>query len=130
MASRIPFVHFFDGFRTSHEVSKIEVLSDDDVRAMIDDELVFAHRARALDPTGPSCEASHRTRTSSSRVARRANTFYAMVPSIVQGAMDRFAALTGRHYRLFEYFAAADAEHVVVLMGSGVETVRGRPSIT
>ena len=124
LASRIPFVHFFDGFRTSHEVSKIEVLSDDDVRAMIDDELVLAHRARALDPDRPVVRGVAQDPDVFFQGRERANTFHAMVPSIVQGAMDRFAALTGRHYRLFEYFGAADAEHVVVLMGSGVETVR------
>ncbi len=124
LASRIPFVHFFDGFRTSHEVSKIEVLSDDDVRAMIDDELVLAHRARALDPDRPVVRGVAQDPDVFFQGRERANTFHAMVPSIVQGAMDRFAALTGRHYRLFEYFGAADAEHVLVLMGSGVETVR------
>ena len=125
LSSRIPFVHFFDGFRTSHEVSRIQVLSDDDVRAMIDDELVFAHRARALDPE-------------SSRRAGRGTEPRRLLPGArdrqpvlrgrsrpsSQAAMDRFAALTGRRYRLFDYFGAADAEHVIVLMGSGVETVR------
>ena len=124
LASRIPFVHFFDGFRTSHEVSKIEVLSDDDVRAMIDDDLVLAHRARALDPDRPVVRGVAQDPDVFFQGRERANTFHAMVPSIVQEAMDRFAALTGRHYRLFEYFGAVDAEHVIVLMGSGVETVR------
>jgi pyruvate-ferredoxin/flavodoxin oxidoreductase len=124
LASRIPFVHFFDGFRTSHEVSKIEVLSDDDVRAMIDDELVFAHRARALDPDRPVVRGVAQDPDVYFQGRETANPFYAAVPSIVEAAMDRFAALTGRRYRLFEYFGAADAEHVLVLMGSGVETVR------
>ena len=124
LASRIPFVHFFDGFRTSHEVSKIEVLSDDDVRAMIDDDLVLAHRARALDPDRPVVRGVAQDPDVFFQGRERANTFHAMVPSIVQETMDRFAALTGRHYRLFEYFGAVDAEHVIVLMGSGVETVR------
>ena len=96
LASRIPFVHFFDGFRTSHEVSKIEVLSDDDVRAMIDDDLVFAHRARALDPDRPVVRGVAQDPDVFFQGRERANTFHAMVPSIVQEAMDRFAALTGR----------------------------------
>jgi pyruvate-ferredoxin/flavodoxin oxidoreductase len=124
LASRVPFVHFFDGFRTSHEVSKIEVLSDDDVRAMIDDEQVLAHRARALDPDRPVVRGVAQDPDVFFQCRERANTVHAMVPSLVQSAMDRLAALTGRHYRLFEYFGDADAEQVVVLMGSGVETVR------
>jgi pyruvate-ferredoxin/flavodoxin oxidoreductase len=124
LRSRIPFVHFFDGFRTSHEVSKIEVLSDDDVRAMIDDELVFAHRTRALDPDRPVVRGVAQDPDVFFQGRETANPFYAAVPSIVQAAMDRFAAVSGRRYRLFEYFGAADAEHVIVLMGSGVETVR------
>ena len=124
LASRIPFVHFFDGFRTSHEVSKIEVLSDDDVRAMIDDDLVFAHRARALDPDRPVVRGVAQDPNVYFQGRETANPFYAAVPSIVQAAMDRFATLTGRQYRPFEYFGATDAEHVIVLMGSGVETVR------
>ena len=124
LASRIPFVHFFDGFRTSHEVSKIEVLSDDDVGAMIDDELVFAHRTRALDPDRPVVRGVAQDPDVFFQGRETANPFYAAVPSIVQAAMDRFAAVSGRRYRLFEYFGAADAEHVILLMGSGVETVR------
>jgi pyruvate-ferredoxin/flavodoxin oxidoreductase len=124
LASRIPFVHFFDGFRTSHEVSKIAVLSDDDVRAMIDDELVFAHRARALDPNRPVVRGVAQDPDVYFQGRETANPFYAAAPSIVERSMERFAALTGRRYRLFDYFGAADAEHVIVLMGSGVETVR------
>jgi pyruvate-ferredoxin/flavodoxin oxidoreductase len=124
LASRVPFVHFFDGFRTSHEVSKIEVLSDDDLTAMIDDEPVLAHRARALDPERPVVRGVAQDPDVFFQSREAANTFHAKAPSIVQAAMDRFAALTGRRYRLFDYFGAADAEHVVVLMGSGVETAR------
>jgi pyruvate-ferredoxin/flavodoxin oxidoreductase len=124
LASRIPFVHFFDGFRTSHEVSKIEVLSDYEVRAMIDDELVFAHRKRALDPDRPVVRGVAQDPDVFFQGRETANPFYAAVPSILQAAMDRFAALTDRRYRLFQYFGADDAEHVLVLMGSGVETVR------
>jgi len=124
LASRIPFVHFFDGFRTSHEVSKIEILSDDDVRAMLDDELVFAHRARALDPNRPVVRGVAQDPDVYFQGRETVNPFYAAVPSIVQNSMDRFASLTGRQYRLFDYFGAAAAERVIVLMGSGVETVR------
>jgi pyruvate-ferredoxin/flavodoxin oxidoreductase len=124
LASRIPFVHFFDGFRTSHEVSKIAVLSDEDVRAMIDDEHVFAHRARALDPNRPVVRGVAQDPDVYFQGRETANPFYAAAPSLVERAMERFAALTGRRYRLFDYFGAEDAEHVVVLMGSGVETVR------
>ncbi len=123
LASRVPFVHFFDGFRTSHEVSKIEILSDDDVRAMIDEELVFAHRARALDPDRPVVRGVAQDPDVFFQGRERANAYQALVPSIVEAAMDRLARLTGRRYRLFDYFGAADAEHVVVLMGSGAQTV-------
>jgi pyruvate-ferredoxin/flavodoxin oxidoreductase len=109
LASRIPFVHFFDGFRTSHEVSKIEVLTDDDVRAMIDDELVFAHRRRALDPDHPVVRGVAQNPDVYFQARETVNRFYAALPSTLQAAMDRFAALTGRRYRLFDYFGAPDA---------------------
>ena len=124
LAARIPFVHFFDGFRTSHEVSRIQVLSDDDVRAMIDDELVFAHRSRALDPNRPVIRGVAQNPDVYFQGRETSNPFYAAIPATVERAMDRFAARTGRRYRLFDYFGADDAAHVVVLMGSGVETVR------
>ena len=124
LASRIPFVHFFDGFRTSHEVSKIEILSDDDVRTMIDDELVDAHRARALNPDHPVIRGVAQDPDVFFQGRETANRFYAEVPSLVQTAMDRFGDLSGRRYRLFEYFGAADAESVIVLMGSGGEAAR------
>ena len=124
LESRVPFVHFFDGFRTSHEVSKIAILSDDDVRAMIDDDTVFAHRARGLDPNRPVVRGVAQDPDVYFQGRETANLFYSAVPSIVQGAMNRFAAMTGRQYRLFDYFGAADAEHILVLMGSGVETAR------
>jgi pyruvate-ferredoxin/flavodoxin oxidoreductase len=124
LASRIPFVHFFDGFRTSHEVSRIHVLSDDDIRAMIDDELVFAHRSRALDPNRPVIRGVAQNPDVYFQGRETSNPFYAAIPATVERAMDQFAARTGRRYRLFDYFGADDAEHVVVLMGSGVETVR------
>ena len=124
LASRIPFVHFFDGFRTSHEVSKIAVLSDADLRAMIDDELVFAHRGRALDPNRPVVRGVAQDPDVYFQGREASNPYYAAVPAVVQRAMDRLGGLTNRHYRLFDYYGAEDAEHVIVLMGSGVETVR------
>jgi pyruvate-ferredoxin/flavodoxin oxidoreductase len=124
LACRIPFVHFFDGFRTSHEVSKIEILADDAVKAMIDDELVFAHRRRALDPEHPFVRGVAQNPDVYFQARETVNTFYAAVPAALQRTMDRFAALTGRRYRLFDYVGAPDAERVVVLMGSGVETAR------
>jgi pyruvate-ferredoxin/flavodoxin oxidoreductase len=124
LASRIPFVHFFDGFRTSHEVNKIEMLSDGDLRAMIDEDLVFAHRARALDPNRPVVRGVAQDPDVYFQGREASNPFYAALPSAVQSAMDRFGSLTGRHYHLFDYYGVPDAEHVIVLMGSGVETVR------
>jgi pyruvate-ferredoxin/flavodoxin oxidoreductase len=124
LESRIPFVHFFDGFRTSHEVAKIRLLSDDDVRAMVDDELVFAHRRRALDPDRPVVRGVAQNPDVYFQGRETVNPFYAAVPAVVEGAMARFAARTGRAYRLFDYFGARDADRVVVLMGSGVETAR------
>ena len=124
LTSRIPFIHFFDGFRTSHEVSKVRMLADDDVRAMIDDELVFAHRRHALDPDRPVVRGVAQNPDVYFQGRETVNPFYAAVPSLVQSAMDRLASLTGRSYRLFDYFGAPDADRVVVLMGSGVETAR------
>jgi pyruvate-ferredoxin/flavodoxin oxidoreductase len=124
LASRIPFVHFFDGFRTSHEVSKIEILDDADVRAMIDDDLVFAHRRRALSPERPVVRGVAQNPDVYFQARESVNPYYAALPGHVQRAMDRFASLTGRQYRLFDYFGDPDAERVLVLMGSGVETAR------
>jgi pyruvate-ferredoxin/flavodoxin oxidoreductase len=124
LASRIPFVHFFDGFRTSHEVSKIAMLDDDDLRAMIDDERLFAHRARALNPERPVVRGVAQNPDVYFQARETVNPFYAAVPRQVQDAMDRLAALTGRQYKLFDYFGAPDADRVLVLMGSGCETVR------
>ena len=124
LASRIPIVHFFDGFRTSHEISKIEILEDADVRAMIDDEQVFAHRARALNPDHPVVRGVAQNPDVYFQGRETVNPYYAAVPGHVQTAMDRFAAITGRQYRLFEYFGAPDADRVIVMMGSGTETAR------
>jgi pyruvate-ferredoxin/flavodoxin oxidoreductase len=122
LESRIPFLHFFDGFRTSHEETKISMLSDDDFRAMIDDSLVFAHRTRALTPDKPVMRGTAQNPDVYFQGRETVNPFYEAVPAIVQKAMDRLAARTGRAYHLFDYAGAPDAERVVVLMGSGAET--------
>lgn len=124
LASRVPFLHFFDGFRTSHELNTLVLLTDAQIRAMIDDDLVRAHRARALDPEHPFIRGTAHNPDTFFQARETVNPFYARTAGIVQAAMDRFAAMTGRAYRLFEYYGAADAERVIVLMGSGVETAR------
>ncbi len=121
LESRIPFLHFFDGFRTSHEVSKIETLSDDDLRAMIDNELVLQHRARKMSPDHPVLRGSAQNPDVYFQARETVNPYYAACPDITQKAMDRFARITGRAYRLFDYHGAPDAERVIVLMGSGAE---------
>ncbi len=124
MASRIPFLHFFDGFRTSHELNTLDVVDDSVIRAMIDDDLVRAHRARGLDPERPMVRGTAHNPDTFFQAREASSPFYAAVPGHVQDAMDRFAALTGRQYKLFEYHGAPDAERVIILMGSGVETAR------
>jgi pyruvate-ferredoxin/flavodoxin oxidoreductase len=124
LASRVPFMHFFDGFRTSHEVGTIDLLSDEQIRAMIDDELVRAHRARALNPERPFIRGTAHNPDTFFQARESANPFYAAVPGIVEQEMIRFAALTGRRYRLVEYEGAPDADRIVVLMGNGAETAR------
>jgi pyruvate-ferredoxin/flavodoxin oxidoreductase len=119
LRARVPFVHFFDGFRTSHEVNVIEPLSDDDLRALIDDDLVRAHRERALSPDHPVIRGSAQNPDVFFQSREAANPYYAATPAIVAAELDRFAQLTGRRYRLFDYAGAPDAERVIVLMGSG-----------
>jgi pyruvate-ferredoxin/flavodoxin oxidoreductase len=123
LETRLPFIHFFDGFRTSHEVAKVEQLTSDDMRAMIDDELVRAHRARSLNPDHPVLRGTAQNPDVYFQARETVNPFYEAAPGIVQSAMDRFAELTGRQYRLFDYYGAADAERVVVLMGSAALAV-------
>jgi len=118
---RVPFVHFFDGFRTSHEIAKIEPLDPAAVRGMIDDRLVAAHRARALTPDRPVIRGTAQNPDVFFQNREAANTYYMAAPGIVRHAMERFALLTGRTYRLFEYHGAPDAERVIVMMGSGSE---------
>ena len=124
LAGRIPVIHYFDGFRTSHEVAKIVAVDLDTVRAMIDDALVAAHRARALSPEHPVIRGTSQNPDVFFQSRERANPYYEAFPQLVQDAMDRFGELTGRHYRLFEYVGAPDAERVIVLMGSGAETAQ------
>ena len=124
LEARIPFLHFFDGFRTSHELNTLELLSDADIRAMIDDDLVRAHRARGLSPEHPFIRGTAQNPETFFQAREAVNPYYARVPGIVDAAMNRFAARTGRQYRLFDYEGDADAERVLILMGSGVETAR------
>lgn len=121
LESRVPFLYFFDGFRTSHEVAKIETLSPEILRAMIKEEWVRAHRARALSPDHPVIRGTAQNPDVYFQAREAANRFYQACPNIVQTAMDRFAALTGRQYHLFDYHGSADAERVLVIMGSGAE---------
>jgi pyruvate-ferredoxin/flavodoxin oxidoreductase len=122
LESRIPFLHFFDGFRTSHEIQKIEALDHDEMRSMIDEKLVWAHRARGLSPEHPVIRGTAQNPDVFFQARETVNAYYQKTPGIVQKAMDRFAKLTGRHYHLFDYIGAPDAERVVILMGSGAET--------
>jgi len=124
LQSRIPFLHFFDGFRTSHEVNKINLLTDQQIRAMIDDDLVYAHRSRALNPDNPFIRGTAQNPDVYFQARETVNPFYAKVPEIVQETMDRFAEITGRQYHLFEYTGAEDAEKLIVIMGSAAETVK------
>jgi len=124
LQSRIPFMHFFDGFRTSHEIQKIEQLTFDDMRAMIDEELVVAHRERGLSPDRPMMRGTAQNPDVYFTGRETVNKFYQTTPAIVQKAMNKFGKLTGRKYHLFDYYGATDAEDVIVMMGSGAETVR------
>jgi pyruvate-ferredoxin/flavodoxin oxidoreductase len=124
LQTRVPFVHFFDGFRTSHELQTIEMLDDDDVRALISDELVRAHRARALSPDRPFIRGTAQNPDIYFQARETVNPFYARVPDVVQTAMDRLAERTGRRYGLVEYSGHPEAERVLVVMGSGGETAR------
>ncbi len=123
LRSRVPFLHYFDGFRTSHEVQKIEELSRDDMRFMIDDELICEHRSRALTPDVPKLRGTAQNPDVYFQGRETVNTYYENVPAILQEEMNKFAGRTGRQYRLVDYVGAADAERVLVVMGSGADTV-------
>ncbi|MCX7893390.1 MAG: pyruvate:ferredoxin (flavodoxin) oxidoreductase [Burkholderiales bacterium] len=124
LRARVPFLHFFDGFRTSHEVNKIDLLFEEEVRALIDEDLVRAHRARALNPDDPVIRGTAQNPDVFFQGREASNPYYLAVPGIVRDAMDRFAKLTGRRYGLFDYTGAPDAERVLVQMGSGVGASR------
>ncbi|MDD4871183.1 MAG: pyruvate:ferredoxin (flavodoxin) oxidoreductase [Kiritimatiellae bacterium] len=123
LEARVPFLHFFDGFRTSHEVQKIEEISRDLMRKMIDEELVLAHRKRALSPDNPVLRGTAQNPDVYFQGRETVNKYYQAVPGIVQKYMDKMASLCGRQYKLFEYVGAKDAEKIIVIMGSGAETV-------
>lgn len=124
LKTRIPFLHIFDGFRTSHEVAKIITLSDEEIRAFIDEELVLLHRERGLSPDHPSLRGSAQNPDVFFQSRERANAIYEEAPEIAQQIMDRFGALTGRHYRTFDYFGSPDADRVVVVLGSASATLK------
>ena len=120
--ARIPFIHFFDGFRTSHEIQKIELVTDEVLRSMIDDELIIATRNRGLDPNNPVLRGTSQNPDVYFQGRETVNPYYLATPGIVQDYMDRFAELTGRHYHLFDYVGTSDAETVLIQMTSGCET--------
>ncbi len=124
LEARVPFIHFFDGFRSSHEVMKIEQLSDDDIRAMIDDKLVHAHRERRMTPEKPVLRGTAQNPDVFFQAREAGNPYYLAAAGIVQKTMDRFAKVVGRQYRLFDYLGAPDAERVLVMMGSGAEAAQ------
>ena len=121
LESRLPFIHFFDGFRTTHEVAKIEQLSVDDLRAMVSDELVRMHRQRALTPDRPVLRGTAQNPDHFFQARETANPYYLAAPTIVQNAMDKFAQVAGRQYHLFDYIGDPEADRVIILMGSGAE---------
>ncbi len=123
LEARVPFLHFFDGFRTSHEVQKIEEVSYEVMQKMVDDELVRAHRARGLTPENPSIRGTAQNPDVYFQGREAVNKYYTAVPGIVQKAMDKYAKITGRQYKLYEYVGAADAERVIICMGSGCDTI-------
>ena len=122
LRSRIPFVHFFDGFRTSHEVQKIEMLAEADLRALIDDKFVIEHRTRAMSPDRPVLRGTAQNPDAFFQAREACNPFYDACPDIVQEIMDAFGKQVGRSYKLFDYVGSPRAERVIVLMGSGCET--------
>jgi pyruvate-ferredoxin/flavodoxin oxidoreductase len=121
LETRIPFLHFFDGFRTSHEVNKIEMLAENDIRALIDMDRVIEHRRRALTPDHPVIRGTAQNPDVFFQIRETANPFYDAAPAKVQAVMNKFAEVVGRQYRLFQYVGAPDAERVIVMMGSGAE---------
>ncbi len=123
LASRIPFLHFFDGFRTSHEVSKIELIDETVMKEMIDEELVFAHRNRALSSDRPVIRGTSQNPDVYFQGRESVNNYYSALPQILQDTMDKFASLTGRAYKLFDYVGVPDAERIIIVMGSSAQSV-------
>ncbi|MBW4673510.1 MAG: pyruvate:ferredoxin (flavodoxin) oxidoreductase [Desmonostoc geniculatum HA4340-LM1] len=123
LEARVSFMHFFDGFRTSHEVQKVKLLADDDLRSLIDHNLILAHRSRALTPDRPVLRGTAQNPDVYFQSREGANPYYNACPEIVQRIMDKFGERTGRYYQIYEYYGASDADRVIVLMGSGCETV-------
>ncbi|MCJ7692722.1 MAG: 2-oxoacid:acceptor oxidoreductase family protein, partial [Sedimentisphaerales bacterium] len=123
LASKVPFLHFFDGFRTSHEVQKVEQLTFDDMRAMIDDKLVAQTKANALTPDRPMISGTAQNPDVYFQGRETVNKYYLAAPEIVQETMDKFAKIAGRSYHLFDYVGAKDAEKIIIIMGSGADTV-------
>ncbi|MEH2348444.1 MAG: pyruvate:ferredoxin (flavodoxin) oxidoreductase [Nostoc sp.] len=123
LETRVSFMHFFDGFRTSHEIQKVKLLSDGDLRSLIHDHLILAHRRRALTPDRPVLRGTAQNPDVYFQGRESANPYYNACPEIVQRIMNEFGERTGRHYKIYEYYGAKDAERVIVLMGSGCETV-------
>ncbi|WP_017652260.1 pyruvate:ferredoxin (flavodoxin) oxidoreductase [Fortiea contorta] len=124
LEARVSFMHFFDGFRTSHEVQKVKLLSDDDLRSLINEDLILAHRARALTPDRPVLRGTAQNPDVFFQAREGANPYYNATADIVQRLMDEFGDRTGRYYQIYEYHGVADAERVIVIMGSGCETVQ------
>ncbi len=122
LKSRIPFLHFFDGFRTSHEINKIKLIDEDVMTKMIDEDLVFAHRSRALSSDNPVIRGTSQNPDVYFQGRESVNNYYSALPEILQETMDKFATLTGRAYKIFDYVGASDAERIIILMGSGAET--------
>ncbi len=122
LESRVPFMHFFDGFRTSHEIQKVELLTDDDLRAMIDPQAVTAHQQRGMTPDHPVIRGTAQNPDTFFQAREAGNPFYLACPDTVEKVMNRYAALTGRQYRLFEYVGHPQAERVMIIMGSGADT--------
>ncbi len=124
LRTRIPFLHFFDGFRTSHELNTIDLLDDDDLRALVPEQLVHEHRGRALSPERPFIRGTAQNPDVYFQARETVNPFYARTPAVVEEAMAQLGERTGRHYRLVEYSGDPAAERVIVLMGSGAQTAR------
>ena len=124
LESRIPFVHFFDGFRTSHEIQKVDEVTDDDLKALIDPKFIHEHRSRAMNPEKPVLRGTAQNPDVYFQGRETVNKYYIAAPAIVQSAMDKFAEITGRQYNLFDYYGAPDATRIAIIMGSGSETVK------